>query len=112
MLSLNRMLKCAAMLLLTSAAAQAQTGTISGTIATATSVTSSATLYDSTGRTLVDGATADGSYSFTGLAPGTYYVKVSAPGYVTELFDNIPCVAQDCVPTDGTPIVVTSGATA
>lgn len=109
-MSLTRLLTSAALLLIATAA-QAQTGTISGTITTATTVTSSVTLYTANGQSPA-GTSANGSYSFTGLAPGTYYVKVSAPSYVTELFDDISCMAEDCVVTDGTPILVTSEATA
>ena len=46
-----------------------------------------------------------------GLPSGTYYAKAqSFEGYVTELYDDIPC-AFGCTATDGTPIAVTGGAT-
>ena len=46
------------------------------------------------------------------MAPGTYYVRVgAAPGYIVELHDNVPCIAEDCQSDVGTPVLVTAGAT-
>ena len=91
------------------AAASAQTGSIGGTITTATTVTPSITVFDSSGRQA--GTATGASYTVSGLAPGTYYVTASAPGYVRELYNDIPCVAADCVPTGGTPVTVTASTT-
>src|SRR5258708_1864845 len=87
----------------------AQTGAIGGTITTATTVTPTITVFDSAGRQA--GSTTGAAYTVNGLAPGTYYVKASAPGYVTELYNDIPCVAADCVPASGTPVTVTASTT-
>ena len=53
---------------------------------------------------------ATGGYSYIQyLDPGTYFLKVpGGPGYVTELHDNIACVAIDCLVTSGTPVVLTA----
>jgi 5-hydroxyisourate hydrolase-like protein (transthyretin family) len=57
-------------------------------------------------------ADADGRYvSATGLPAGIYRVDAWGPGYVTELFDDIPCtVAFGCDWASGTPIAVAIGA--
>jgi hypothetical protein len=60
---------------------------------------------------------AAGAYSVAGLSAGTYYVRVSADGYVPELFDDIPCAARSCFdPSEGlglsgTPVSVVAGGT-
>lgn len=52
----------------------------------------------------------NGNYiSFQALTPGNYFAHVSAAGYVSQLYKNIPC--NTCPVTSGTPIVVTSNAT-
>ena len=108
MFSLKRLLVSAALLLLPAAAAHAQTGSIAGTITTATTVTPGVTVYDANGRQV---ATATGaSYTVSGLTPGTYYVVAAATGYVTELFNDFPCVAADCLPTSGTAVTINTTA--
>ena len=44
---------------------------------------------------------------------GTYFVWAFALGnyHVPELYNNLPCIAADCVYTAGTPVVVSSGTT-
>ncbi|MGB5657857.1 MAG: hypothetical protein WBO54_00105, partial [Thermoanaerobaculia bacterium] len=69
-------------------------------------------LYDASGtsiRTLYPDSSGD--YSTDGLPAGTYYSRTdSFEGYWQELYDNIPC-SDSCTITDGTAIVVSSGAT-
>jgi hypothetical protein len=57
------------------------------------------------------GADNSGNYiSSPALPSGTYYARtVNTPGYVEELYNNIPCVG--CAATSGTPITVTAGST-
>ena len=52
----------------------------------------------------------DGTYQTIALFPGTYFVKGYDTGgsYVTELHSDISCVADDCVVTAGTPVVLSS----
>ena len=71
-------------------------------------------LYDEYGYFLdstVSGA--DGSYRFIGLSDGTYYIKVTADGLITELYDGVSCPSYAyCYPDyNGTPIAVTGGVT-
>jgi len=54
---------------------------------------------------------ATGSYTFAGLATGTYFVGTEIDGYFDELYDDLPCPTS-CNVTAGTPISVTFGATA
>jgi hypothetical protein len=70
-------------------------------------------VYDVRGTQLGGSPTnASGLYTILGLAPGTYYVKAISSSHVSELHDNIPCVARDCVPTLGAPVAVTAGGVA
>ena len=68
-------------------------------------------LFEGGGRLLANDVTdSSGQYTLTGLLPGTYFVGMrSAPGYVPELHNNIACIAEDCPPTVGTPIVLGVG---
>ena len=51
----------------------------------------------------------DGSYTLTGLPPGSYAVRVSGPdGYVTQIWDGINCPSY-CSHEDGRPIIVAQG---
>lgn len=51
---------------------------------------------------------ASGSYRFSGLAPGPYFVLVSRSGYLPEVYDDILC--QGCSPAaKGTPVTVVRG---
>lgn len=96
--------------------ALARAGGVSGRITDATSGAGVpgawVYLYPSTG----DGfsvrsasTSADGSFSFTRLVPGTYFLRTSSERYMDELWDGIPCEGG-CTVTTGTPVVVASGA--
>ncbi len=50
----------------------------------------------------------DGSYALWGLTSGTYYVRAERPGYISEVFDDIPC-EEPCDETIGQPVSVTIG---
>jgi hypothetical protein len=99
--------------------AYAQNGTISGSVLDAgTSMPlpgdETITIYGDNGdRVLATSPDASGNYQAS-VAPGFYFVHVSASDatYYPQLYDSIPCVAADCPPTAGTPVVVTSGGTA
>jgi hypothetical protein len=66
-------------------------------------------VYDHKGYRAGGTSDANGFYSFTGLAPDSYFVLVrSGSGYLGELFDDIPC-PSDCDPTTGTAITVEVG---
>jgi hypothetical protein len=91
-------------------------GRISGTItdaATSAPIQSvSVRIINSSGFQVATGFTSvlGGYISAAGLPAGTYYVRTSnSLGFVDELYDNIACVS--CIPTTGTPITVTAGAT-
>jgi hypothetical protein len=71
-------------------------------------------IHDSAGRSVTSGSTdAAGAWTASaGLPSGTYYARTeSAPGYVDELYDGIPCPLGVCTVTSGTPIDVAAGAT-
>jgi hypothetical protein len=51
-----------------------------------------------------------GAYLAGGLLAGSYFATVAAPGYLGELYDNLPC-HPSCTPTVGTAIPVVLGAT-
>ncbi len=98
----------------------AQTATISGTITDAGTMaplggdTFRVWVYKSDlsggGSTTPDGS---GHYSLGSLGAGTYFVRVTSEiGYVTELHDNLPCVASDCPTTAGTPVLLADGGSA
>jgi putative Ig domain-containing protein/carboxypeptidase family protein len=81
----------------------------------------------SAGSPITTDPPAGGTFTWTvgGLPTGRYFVRTksiaqSAPNnghiadngagwWVDELYDNIVCVAEDCTPDRGTPIIVTSG---
>ncbi len=73
-------------------------------------------LWDAAGAYLWSRTTnASGSYTFAGLAAGTYYATTdNFNGYLDEMYDDLPCVngaPSGCDPDKGTPIVVVLGAT-
>lgn len=137
---MRRILAAVFLSILMAPVADAQTtGSISGTVTlreTAFEFRPSIQIYDTSGNlvtTVSLGQTASTQqtstdtipWTATGLAPGTYYVRTFSPatlqstfsvsftdgGWIDELFDNIPCVAADCSPASGTPVVVTAGHT-
>ncbi len=91
-------------------------GTLSGTVTDATTAAPlsgvTVSIYNSTGGFVVSRSTnASGVYSASGLPTGTYYATTANPsGYVNEMYNDIPCPGA-CIPTLGTPISVTAGAT-
>ncbi|HEV8240606.1 MAG TPA: carboxypeptidase-like regulatory domain-containing protein [Thermoanaerobaculia bacterium] len=62
-------------------------------------------IYNAAGTYVAYGYSYGGSYSATGLLPGTYYVRASRYYYRSELYDDIPCLGT-CDPTTGTPVSV------
>lgn len=50
-------------------------------------------------------SSATGSYTVGGLPPGSYFVSVSHPEYIDELYNDFPCQSM-CDPTAGTPVGV------
>ncbi len=63
-------------------------------------------LVDSTGAYVGSDYTYyNGSYSFSNLVPGTYFVVASHYDHQTEVYDDIPC-PEGCDPTTGTPVEV------
>jgi hypothetical protein len=70
-------------------------------------------VYDSSGRNLANATTtAAGAYTTSvGLPSGTYFARTAAPGYLDELYNNLPCPGGSCTPTGGTPIGVAAGST-
>lgn len=53
-----------------------------------------------------------GHYTIANLHPGTYHLRTANPSsHVPELFDDIPCIAQDCRLLDGTPVTLAAGET-
>jgi hypothetical protein len=55
-------------------------------------------------------AAASGVYTSSVVPPGTYYAIANANGFLTELYDNLPC-AQNCTARFGTAFVVTANTT-
>ncbi len=52
-----------------------------------------------------------GDYAVGPLAAGTYFaIAGSQGGYLPELYSELPCLPGSCVPTNGTPILVSAGA--
>jgi len=87
-------------------------GTISGVVtdsSTGDPVAAYVSLYSSSGSK-VDGLSTDvdGTYVFDGVPAGTYFLRVSAQGYLGELYDDIAC-ATSCSAPSGTPVTVTEG---
>ena len=66
-------------------------------------------IYDAAGHDILM-ITTDSSGAYVtagGVAPGTYYARTHAPGYINEAYDDVVCVP--CSPTTSTPILVTAG---
>jgi hypothetical protein len=86
-------------------------GTISGTVTDAVSgmpVDSiAARLYDASGDLVGFDFGFAGSYQFSGLVAGTYFVTSGSDAYRTELYDDLPCpggAPAGCDPTAGTAV--------
>ncbi|MCC7008870.1 MAG: carboxypeptidase regulatory-like domain-containing protein, partial [Acidobacteria bacterium] len=92
-------------------------GSISGTVRNASTLAAISGInvqaYASTGSFVKTGtaSAADGTYTISGLPPGTYYIRTAISGaifYLDELYNELPC-SPTCVVTTGAPIVVTAG---
>lgn len=65
---------------------------------------------DPQGRQVAVLTDASGDYRIDGLHPGTYSLEVqAAEGFVTEVYDDVPCPA--CGYLDATPVDIVAGAT-
>ena len=53
---------------------------------------------------------ADGSFGFSDLVPGTYYLRTSDGRYLDELYDGFPCEGS-CTVSNGTPVAVAADST-
>ena len=90
-------------------------GRVSGRVINATTGTAftgvSVEVYSSSGNFAASAFTdASGNYTTsTGLPTGIYYALAGFPGYLNELYNDIPCLT--CVVTSGTPIAVVAGGT-
>jgi hypothetical protein len=101
-------------LCLAAAPAEAQNGSITGTVTDANTLApinlANVQLYSSTGSFLQSISTdATGFYTLGNVVPGTYFVRTSLFGglnYIDELWNNIPCAP--CTVTTGAPVVVTA----
>ena len=84
---------------------------ITGTInAPADGSTGRVDLYNSAGQQIESayGNYSNGDYEFEGLEPGTYFAKASNDGYLSEVYDDVPCYSE-CDPTTGAALVVAEG---
>ncbi len=72
-------------------------------------------VWDSAGDFARSGGTGPlGDYRVLGLDPGTYFVTVTSPRHVGELYDDLPCpggAPGGCDVTAGTAVAVTAGGT-
>ncbi len=74
----------------------ADTGAINGTVTDQTQAVvagAKAILTNDAGEKLESQVNEKGAYSFTGLKPGTYTLKVTAPNFAVKTFDNIMLTA-------------------
>ena len=87
-------------------------GTLSGVVTDASTgdpVDAFVHLYSAAG-TQLDGmyTGVDGTYEFDGAPAGSYFLRVSAQGYLGEFYDDIPCPTS-CSATSGTSVTVIEG---
>jgi protocatechuate 3,4-dioxygenase beta subunit len=72
-------------------------------------------VWDSAGNFARSGGTDQlGDYRVPGLDAGTYFVTVTSPDHLGELYDDLPCpggAPVGCDPTTGTAVAVTAGGT-
>lgn len=91
------------------------TGAISGVVTNASGQGVSSALilvFDRSGEFVTaDTSISTGAYLIAGLDTGVYSVAVTADGYASELYDNIPCPDLDCGIATGTAVSVTDGST-
>jgi hypothetical protein len=93
-------------------------GAVSGTVtdaATANPIGNATVRIHSSGGTFLKSllTSINGQYSIGSLPAGTYFARtaVTSPlNYLDELYDDLPCF-PGCTVTNGTPIVITDGAT-
>jgi hypothetical protein len=107
-------------LFLASASAFAQTGGISGTVTTTTAENITSGYVDLTAvsdpNTLVKQTfIANGAYSFSGIADGSYNLlivnpRTSTANYVGQLYNNIPCQFGVCDRTGALAVTIAGGA--
>ena len=74
----------------------ADTGAINGTVTDQTQAVvagAKAILTNDAGEKLESQVNEKGAYSFTGLKPGTYTLKVTAPNFAVKTFDNVMLTA-------------------
>jgi hypothetical protein len=96
--------------------AAAQNVTLTGTVTDAATLAPlhagvAVYLYDARGQLLgFVSPDATGRYEFHSYQ-GTFFVRAAAPGHVSELHSNIPCIAADCAFSSGSPVVLPTGAT-
>ncbi len=85
-------------------------GQISGRITNAITgegIESRILLYDGEGIPLDIFFTDPEGFTISGLRPGAYFLEASATGFVSELYDNIPCTSESpCDPLSGSSVVV------
>ncbi len=87
-------------------------GTISGLVHDALTGTpvhkAEVTLYgDALDAPKIQQASTAGSYAFTGLEPGSYFLSAELPGlYKSELYAELSCPGSGCDPNLGTPLIV------
>ncbi len=70
-------------------------------------------LYNATNNFFVNATTtaANGSYLFTHVLPGTYYVYAASNNHVDELYNNLPCEDSSCDFSLGNAVTLASGST-
>jgi hypothetical protein len=88
-------------------------GTITGTVTNAATsapvYNAYLLLYSSAGSSLTSAySNAQGVYTISGIPTGTYYLRSSLSGYVTQMYNNVTCPYNSCTVTNGTPIAVTA----
>jgi hypothetical protein len=67
-------------------------------------------IYDASGLEIGTATLTDGTYSYGGLATGTYFARTDSTGFLDKLWGDIPCVQDNCSVVLGTPISVTQDA--
>lgn len=117
---LQKILKVSCALMIYSATAAAQTGSVSGTVVSNSGENITSALVDLveaiSPRTLAGQALlSNGTYTINNVADGTYYVRTRnaralGENYVDEVYNNVQCEPNNCPFDKATPIKVTNGA--